>query len=46
MNYVDGCAIPMPTANRDAYLRHTQVAAEVFEEHGALAACLKAVAGC
>ena len=37
MNYVDGCVIPVPTANRDAYLKHAAVAAAVFKEHGALA---------
>jgi uncharacterized protein YbaA (DUF1428 family) len=37
MNYVDGCVIPVPTAKRDAYLKHAAVAATVFKEHGALA---------
>ena len=36
MTYVDGCVIPVPTANRDAYLKHAAIAATVFKEHGAL----------
>ena len=36
MTYVDGFVAAVPTANRDAYLRHAQVAAAVFKEHGAL----------
>jgi len=36
MNYVDGCVIPVPTANREAFLKHAQAAAAVFKEHGAL----------
>jgi uncharacterized protein YbaA (DUF1428 family) len=36
MNYVDGCVIPVPTANREAFLKHAQAAAVVFKEHGAL----------
>ena len=36
MNYVDGCVIPVPTANREAFLKHAQTAAAVFKEHGAL----------
>lgn len=36
MNYVDGFVGAVPTANRDAYRRHAQVAAAVFKEHGAL----------
>ncbi len=37
MNYVDGCVIAVPMANRDAYLKHATIAATVFKEHGALA---------
>jgi len=36
MNYVDGCVIPVPTANREAFLKHAKAAAAVFKEHGAL----------
>jgi uncharacterized protein YbaA (DUF1428 family) len=36
MTYVDGFVAAVPTANRDAYRRHAQVAASVFKEHGAL----------
>lgn len=36
MNYVDGFVAAVPTANRDKYLRHAQIAAVVFKEHGAL----------
>lgn len=37
MNYIDGFVAAVPTANRAAYLRHAQMAAAVFKEHGALA---------
>lgn len=36
MTYVDGYVVPVPTANRDAYLKHASDAAAVFKEHGAL----------
>jgi uncharacterized protein YbaA (DUF1428 family) len=36
MNYVDGYVAAVPTANRDAYRKHAEVAAKVFKEHGAL----------
>ncbi len=36
MNYVDGVIAAVPTANRDAYLQHAEIAAAVFKEHGAL----------
>ncbi len=36
MNYVDGFVAAVPTANREAYLRHAQITAVVFKEHGAL----------
>lgn len=38
MNYVDGFIAAVPTANRDAYLQHAQIAAAVFKEYGALSA--------
>ena len=37
MNYVDGFVAAVPTANREAYVRHAQAAAAVFKEYGALA---------
>ena len=36
MSYVDGFVVAVPTAKRDAYLKHAQAAAKVFKEHGAL----------
>src|SRR6478672_8266643 len=36
MNYVDGFVAAVPTANRETYQRHAQVAAAVFKEHGAI----------
>ena len=36
MTYVDGYVVPVPTANRDAYMKHASDAAAVFKEHGAL----------
>ncbi len=36
MTYVDGFVAAVPTANRDAYVKHCQVAGLVFKEHGAL----------
>ena len=36
MTYVDGFVVAVPTAKRDAYLKHAQAAAKVFKEYGAL----------
>ncbi|AZD16882.1 DUF1428 domain-containing protein [Pseudomonas chlororaphis] len=36
MSYVDGCVLAVPTANREAFKQHAQVAAKVFKEFGAL----------
>jgi uncharacterized protein YbaA (DUF1428 family) len=36
MAYVDAFVAAVPTANRDAYLRHAAAAAAAFREHGAL----------
>ena len=36
MHYIDGCVIPVPTADKQKYLDHAQLAATVFKEHGAL----------
>ncbi len=38
MNYVDGFVAAVPTAKREAYLKHAELAAAVFKEHGALRA--------
>ncbi len=35
MQYVNGFVAAVPTANREAYLAHAKIAAEVFKEHGA-----------
>lgn len=35
MAYVDGCILPVPTKNRDAYIEHAKVVAAVFKKHGA-----------
>lgn len=34
--YIDGIIIPVPVANRDAYIKMAKDAAEVFMEHGAV----------
>lgn len=36
MTYVDGFVAAVPTANRDVYRKHAELAAAVFKEHGAL----------
>ena len=36
MTYVDGFVAAVPTANREAYKRHVEQAADVFKTHGAL----------
>jgi uncharacterized protein YbaA (DUF1428 family) len=36
MNYVDGFVCAVPTAKREEYRRHAEMAAPVFKEHGAL----------
>ncbi|MEM9809835.1 MAG: DUF1428 domain-containing protein [Pseudomonadota bacterium] len=35
MKYVDGFVAAVPTANKDQYIEHAQIAATVFREHGA-----------
>jgi uncharacterized protein YbaA (DUF1428 family) len=35
MPYVDGFVAAVPTANRQKYLDHAQMAAEIFKEYGA-----------
>ena len=36
MTYVDGFVAAVPTANREAFRKHAEAAAEAFREHGAL----------
>ncbi|HTK01975.1 MAG TPA: DUF1428 domain-containing protein [Bordetella sp.] len=36
MTYVDGFVAAVPIENRDAYIKHAKIAAEVFKENGAL----------
>ncbi|OTP68415.1 DUF1428 domain-containing protein [Caballeronia sordidicola] len=36
MTYIDGFLAAVPTANREAFRQHAQMAAGVFREHGAL----------
>jgi len=35
MTYIDGFLTPVPTANKDEYIKAAAVCAEVFKEHGA-----------
>ncbi len=36
MTYVDGFVAAVPTANREAYIKHAEEAAAIFKEYGAL----------
>ena len=36
MSYVSGMVAAVPTANRDAFIKHARIAADIFKEHGAL----------
>jgi uncharacterized protein YbaA (DUF1428 family) len=36
MTYVDGFVAAVPTANKQAYIRHAETSAALFKEHGAL----------
>jgi len=36
MDYVDGFVLAVPTAKREAYREHAELAARVFKDHGAL----------
>lgn len=36
MSYVDGFAAAVPTANKEKYIKHATLAAEMFKEFGAL----------
>ncbi|HYE43785.1 MAG TPA: DUF1428 domain-containing protein [Caulobacteraceae bacterium] len=35
MAYIDGTVVAVPTANKDAYLEHARLCAEIFREFGA-----------
>jgi len=36
MTYIDGFVLAVPTANRDAFRKHAEMAAPIFKEHGAV----------
>ena len=36
MSYIDGFVIPVPKANREAYLTMAKMASELYREHGAI----------
>ncbi len=36
MTYVDGFVAAVPTANKDAYIKHAEISAAPFKEYGAL----------
>ena len=36
MAYVDGFVAAVPTANREAFIAHARIAADIFKEQGAL----------
>ncbi len=36
MPYIDGFVAAVPTANKTAYMKHSEQSAKVFTEHGAL----------
>jgi uncharacterized protein YbaA (DUF1428 family) len=36
MSYIDAMVAAVPTANREAYLKHSELTTAVFKEHGAL----------
>ena len=36
MSYIDGIVAAVPTANREAFIRHSVRAAAIFKEHGAI----------
>mgnify|MGYP005872230859 CR=1 FL=1 len=36
MTYVDGFVAAVPSANKEAYIKHAETAAALFEKHGAL----------
>jgi uncharacterized protein YbaA (DUF1428 family) len=36
MTYVDGFVAAVPTANKETYLEHCRITAEVFKENGAI----------
>jgi uncharacterized protein YbaA (DUF1428 family) len=36
MSYIDGFVAAVPTANREAFRKHAEIAATVLKEHGAI----------
>jgi uncharacterized protein YbaA (DUF1428 family) len=36
MSYIDGVVAAVPTANREAFRKHAEIAAAVLKEHGAV----------
>ena len=36
MSYIDGFVAAVPTANKEKYLKHAELSAAIFKEHGAL----------
>ena len=36
MAYIDGFVLAVPTANREAYRKHSERVAPIFKEHGAM----------
>jgi uncharacterized protein YbaA (DUF1428 family) len=36
MSYIDGFVAAVPTANKEKYIQHAKLSAEVFKDHGAL----------
>ena len=36
MSYIDGFVVAVPTKNKNAYVEHAKLAADIFKEYGAL----------
>lgn len=36
MSYVDGFVAAVPTANKEKYIEHSNITAEMFKDHGAI----------
>ena len=36
MNYIDGIVLAVPKENKEAYIKHAKMTAEIFKDHGAL----------
>ncbi|MDC5853877.1 DUF1428 family protein [Vibrio europaeus] len=39
MSYVDGFVAVVPTANKEQYMAHIEIAAEMFKEFGGATGC-------